>query len=199
MGGDGLVPGSARLHLIDGLPLLRPDEQVFEAMIKGWRNQQVARNLSLGVRQRPGTHGRAFTRHADAMPGSGRRSTSTNGQPICGLCTAASAPPCQLPRFCTAVLRLPDQPSLRLERRVPAVLRHSPGPGGLQLECCNACWRSRGRAGTTGLHPARAGSVLRSCRRGGLARSRQGPQGLAVGLPGRRLVQGRVRLRAAPQ
>ncbi|MFE0455194.1 hypothetical protein ACFW2D_28805 [Streptomyces sp. NPDC058914] len=35
MGRDGLVPGSAWLHLIDGLPLLRPDEQVFEAMIKG--------------------------------------------------------------------------------------------------------------------------------------------------------------------
>lgn len=48
MGGDGLVPGSARLYLIDGLPLLRPDEQVFEAMIRGWRNQQLARNLSLG-------------------------------------------------------------------------------------------------------------------------------------------------------
>jgi hypothetical protein len=48
MGGDGLAPGSARLHLIDGLLLLRPDEQVFEAMIKGWRNQQLARNLSPG-------------------------------------------------------------------------------------------------------------------------------------------------------
>ncbi|MFD5300965.1 hypothetical protein ACFWJU_37965 [Streptomyces mutabilis] len=57
MGGDGLVPGSARLHLIDGLPLLRPDEQVFEAMIKGWRN--------VGDQERAI---RAFTRHADAMP-----------------------------------------------------------------------------------------------------------------------------------
>ncbi|MFF3578589.1 hypothetical protein [Streptomyces mirabilis] len=32
------MPGSARLHLVDGLPLLRPDEQVFEAMLKGWRH-----------------------------------------------------------------------------------------------------------------------------------------------------------------
>jgi hypothetical protein len=26
---------------VDGLSVLRPDEQVFEAMIKGWRNQQL--------------------------------------------------------------------------------------------------------------------------------------------------------------
>ncbi|MET7520612.1 site-specific integrase, partial [Streptomyces sp. NPDC005480] len=68
MGGDGLVPGSARLHLVDGLPLLRPDEQVFEAMIKGWRNQQLARNLSLGYVGDQERTVRAFTRHADVMP-----------------------------------------------------------------------------------------------------------------------------------
>ncbi|MFS4105978.1 hypothetical protein [Streptomyces sp. PD-S100-1] len=68
MGGDGLIPGSARLHLIDGLPLLRPDEQVFEAMIKGWRNQQLARNLSPGYVNDQERTVRAFTRHADAMP-----------------------------------------------------------------------------------------------------------------------------------
>ncbi|MFI5973627.1 hypothetical protein [Streptomyces sp. NPDC051452] len=98
MGGDGLVPGSARLHLIDGLPLLRPDEQVFEAMIKGWRNQQLARNLSPGyVSDQERTVGRS-----PGMPmrcrGSGRRSTSMSGRPICGPCTAASAPPCATTR-----------------------------------------------------------------------------------------------------
>lgn len=39
MSQDGLAPGSARLHLVDGLLMLRPDEQVFEAMLQGWRNQ----------------------------------------------------------------------------------------------------------------------------------------------------------------
>ncbi|MEU8835659.1 hypothetical protein [Streptomyces sp900116325] len=68
MGGDGLVPGSARLHSVDGLSLLRPDEQVFEAMIKGWRNQQLARNLSLGYVNDQERTVRAFTRHADVMP-----------------------------------------------------------------------------------------------------------------------------------
>jgi integrase/recombinase XerC len=36
------VPGAARLHLADGIPLLRPEDQVFTAMLEGWRNQQLA-------------------------------------------------------------------------------------------------------------------------------------------------------------
>ena len=51
MGRDG-TPGSAGLHLAAGVPLLHPDEQVFAAMLEGWRAQQLARNLALG-------HGRA--------------------------------------------------------------------------------------------------------------------------------------------
>jgi hypothetical protein len=43
------VPGAARLQLADGIPLLRPEEQVFTAMLEGWRNQQMARNLSLAL------------------------------------------------------------------------------------------------------------------------------------------------------
>ena len=74
MGGDGLVPGSARLHLVDGLPLLRPDEQVFETMIKDWRNQggtdtavhgpQIGRPF-VDVLRRP------LPRHRIGMPGEG--------------------------------------------------------------------------------------------------------------------------------
>ncbi|MEV5779268.1 hypothetical protein AB0L49_50385 [Streptomyces antimycoticus] len=68
MGGGGLVPASARLHRVEGLPLLRPDEQVFGAVIKGWRNQQLARNLSPGYVHDQERTVRAFTRHAMAMP-----------------------------------------------------------------------------------------------------------------------------------
>lgn len=32
MGGDGLAPGSAGPHLVDGLPLPRPDERIFEVI-----------------------------------------------------------------------------------------------------------------------------------------------------------------------
>ncbi|MFJ9760579.1 hypothetical protein [Streptomyces sp. NPDC101149] len=48
-GKGGTVPRAARLHLADGVPLLRPGEQVFEAMLDGWRNQQLARNLALST------------------------------------------------------------------------------------------------------------------------------------------------------
>jgi len=41
---QGSAPGAARLRLADGVPLLRPEEQVFNAMLDGWRNQQLARN-----------------------------------------------------------------------------------------------------------------------------------------------------------
>ncbi len=42
MGTEGLIPGAAGLRLLVGVPLLRPDEQVFVAMLAGWRNQQLA-------------------------------------------------------------------------------------------------------------------------------------------------------------
>jgi site-specific recombinase XerD len=45
-GDEGSLAGSARLVLLDGVALLRPDEQVFEAMLEGWRNQGLARNLA---------------------------------------------------------------------------------------------------------------------------------------------------------
>ncbi|WP_053682523.1 tyrosine-type recombinase/integrase [Streptomyces sp. WM4235] len=53
---------------MDGLPLLRPDEQVFEAMVNGWRSLQLARNLSPGYVGDQERTVRAFARHADAMP-----------------------------------------------------------------------------------------------------------------------------------
>ena len=43
------APGSVALQLANGVRLLRPDEQVFTAMLDGWRNQQLARNLSFGT------------------------------------------------------------------------------------------------------------------------------------------------------
>ncbi|WP_330256897.1 site-specific integrase [Nocardia sp. NBC_00565] len=68
MGKQGVAPGSAALHLVDGLSLLRPEEQVFAAMLDGWRNQQLARNLAfstIGSREKVV---QAFMRYADAYP-----------------------------------------------------------------------------------------------------------------------------------
>ena len=46
---DGQAPGSARLQLAGGAPLLRPEEQVLAAMLDGWRVQQLARNLAFST------------------------------------------------------------------------------------------------------------------------------------------------------
>lgn len=46
MDGSWRVPGGAPSLLVaGGTPLLHPDEQVFEAMVAGWRDQQLSRNL----------------------------------------------------------------------------------------------------------------------------------------------------------
>jgi integrase/recombinase XerC len=46
VGFNGSIPGVAGLHLVDGVALLRPEEQVFAAMLTGFANQQLARNLA---------------------------------------------------------------------------------------------------------------------------------------------------------
>ncbi|WP_258906971.1 hypothetical protein [Actinokineospora sp. UTMC 2448] len=61
------LPGAARLQLTDGVALLRPREQVFEAMLDGWRNQQLARNLAFSNNaKRQGSLG-AFVAHAHGV------------------------------------------------------------------------------------------------------------------------------------
>jgi integrase/recombinase XerC len=68
VGWRGSAPGVVRLHLADGVPLLRPDEQVFQAMLDGWRNQQLARNLARStVEGREGTV-KAFAGYVSAYP-----------------------------------------------------------------------------------------------------------------------------------
>ncbi len=64
----GPAPGAAGLHLVDGLSLLRPEEQVFEAMMGGWRNQQLARNLALSTIEKRAGRLRAFFAHAGTYP-----------------------------------------------------------------------------------------------------------------------------------
>lgn len=68
MGQGPGIPGSAGLQLAGGVPLLRPDEQVFSAMLAGWRNQQLARNLAVLTIAGRELKVRAFVRHANAYP-----------------------------------------------------------------------------------------------------------------------------------
>lgn len=64
----GAVPGAVRLHLADGVPLLRPDEQVFQSMLDGWRNQQLARNLARSTVEGREATVRAFADYVSAYP-----------------------------------------------------------------------------------------------------------------------------------
>jgi integrase/recombinase XerC len=68
MGSEAPAAGSARLYVVGGVPLLRPDVQVFDAMLDGWRNQQLARNLSFGTIESRDNVVRAFAQHADCLP-----------------------------------------------------------------------------------------------------------------------------------
>jgi site-specific recombinase XerD len=68
MGLDGRPPGAAALHLVPGVPLLRADEQVFAAMLDGWADQQLARNLAASTISKRVEAVRAFAVHAGAEP-----------------------------------------------------------------------------------------------------------------------------------
>src|SRR6266536_2171628 len=43
--GRGDLAGAARLELVLGVVQLRPEDAMFEAMLRGWRAQQTARGL----------------------------------------------------------------------------------------------------------------------------------------------------------
>src|SRR5574341_1182202 len=68
MDGGRPAPGAAGLHVVAGLPLLRPEEQVFAAMLEGWGSQQMARNLAVTTVEGRQRVVRAFAAHAGAYP-----------------------------------------------------------------------------------------------------------------------------------
>ena len=59
-------PGSARLVMVSGAVLLRPEEAVFEAMLAGWRAQQQSRMLAASTVDGRERLGRRF---AGLLPG----------------------------------------------------------------------------------------------------------------------------------
>lgn len=62
------APGSATLVLADGVPLLHPEPQLFEAMLSGWRNQMLARNLADSTIAARLREVRAFHVHNNSFP-----------------------------------------------------------------------------------------------------------------------------------
>jgi hypothetical protein len=69
---EGETPGAAALHLVNGVSLLHPDEQVFAAMMEGWRAQQLARNLDGSTITQRLAAVPAFAAHSDVYPWSWR-------------------------------------------------------------------------------------------------------------------------------
>jgi hypothetical protein len=63
-----VTPGAASLHLVDGVSLLRPEEQVFSAMLTGFANQQLARNLARSTVEGRENTVRAFANYVNAFP-----------------------------------------------------------------------------------------------------------------------------------
>lgn len=90
-GGEGAV---ARLHLVDGVALLRPEEQVFRAMLDGRRNQQSARNPAFPTIEQRQRKVLAFADFTDTYRGRGLRSRPTSGSAIFAASGGAPGPRC---------------------------------------------------------------------------------------------------------
>ena len=195
------TPGCGGLHLVDGVPLLRPEEQVFAAMLDGWRNQQLARNLSFGDDRERGS-GR-----------SGRSPRTRRRYPWQWL-------PQMVDEWCSdlrAVRGLRRSTLRGYQEAVRLFCAYLTDPAyGWAGECEQRFgthpvqvvheWNTavhvagqRGRPAQAGVHRRRAAGVASTTPTSRSPGSGRGPQGLAAGVPGRDPVQGRLRLRAAPQ
>ena len=130
VGRDG-TPGSAGLHLAAGVPLLHPGEQVFAAMLEGWRAQQLARNLALATVGRREAMVRAFAAHADALPWQwGPQMLDEWLGELRGVKGLRRSTVRVLRLVGVGVLPVCDRSGLRVGRSVPGAVRHPPGPGG---------------------------------------------------------------------
>jgi len=66
VGLNGVVPGAAGLH--HGVALLRPEEQVFTAMLSGFANRQLARNLARTTVEGRENTVKAFAAYVNTYP-----------------------------------------------------------------------------------------------------------------------------------
>jgi len=65
---DRSAAGSVASLAAGGVALLHPQEQVFAAMLTGWRNQQLARRLAFATVEQRERMVRAFAAHAQSYP-----------------------------------------------------------------------------------------------------------------------------------
>jgi len=148
-----MAAGAARLHLVGGVPLLRPEEQVFTAMLEGWRNQQLARNLAISTVEGRQATVKAFAVHVNAFPwqwspqmvdewlGDLRSVRHLKRSTLRSYQDAVSS-------FCAYVTDAAYSWAAECETR----FRHPPGAGGPRVEHCGARPGGRRRSGQAGVH-----------------------------------------------
>lgn len=63
-----VVDGSGRVYLVDSVQLLHPEQQTFDEMLDGWRNQQLCRNLKFDTIDQRIRYVRRFMDHVNEFP-----------------------------------------------------------------------------------------------------------------------------------
>ncbi len=62
------VDGSGRVYLVGSVQLLHPEQQTFDEMLDGWRNQQLCRNLKFDTIDQRMRYVRRFMDHVNEFP-----------------------------------------------------------------------------------------------------------------------------------
>ncbi len=115
----------AGLRLVDGVPLLHPEPQVFEAMLEGWRDEMLARNLACST-VRAGSGGAGVRRARPRVSVGVVSGMADEWFADLRAMRDCSGPRSGPTRSRSAVLRLPDRPGLRVGRRVRDAVRTHP-------------------------------------------------------------------------
>ncbi len=197
--GGADLTGSARLHLVAGAALLYPDEQLFDAMVDGWRAQQTSRYLSpLTLRQREGQL-RRFQRWTNEYPWSWGPADVEEW--TTGALSERHLAHSTVSNFHRTIRLFMD---FVCDARYGWVDECERRFGTHPVQICHE-WNTvahlaenEGRPGNRPLLARRAPGALRSCRRPCGRDPLEGEERLARGVPGRDDFQGCLRLGTPP-
>lgn len=173
-----------RVHLLQSIPLLHPEQQVLADMLQGWRNRQLSRNLQFATISPRIRYVQRFIEHMNVMPWewTPRMVEEYFGdlRSIRRLSHASLRAHQSALRDFTSYIQ---QPGLWLGPGLRGPVRDAPGTGLLRVEHGRARARVRRPTGQTPLHQARATAAVRPRRQRGRPDRRGRSQGLVPGLP----------------
>jgi integrase/recombinase XerC len=178
-GRDVAVAGAAHLVVVSGAALLRPDAQVFEAMLEGWGRQQVSRQLS----------GRRSARALGRCAGSRTTTVSSRGRGCRRIWRSGRRTWCRCVVWRTRRCGCYQQtvrlflgyvcdPVYGWDRECESRFGSHP------VQICHRrgtrpriAPRRASRRWSAGVHPSRVADVVRRCGRSGRLGAPPGPQG----------------------